>query len=450
MSNIKGLVENRDARELRQLVLRLVEQDPGLEERVRMYLMPAGGGKPMSYYRSRVRVVGDWDDNGYYGVMEGEEELKRMAEILEDKGEKGEAIKAWQAILEAGAEGMGEIDDSDGEVAEDIREAMERWSGLVAQISGEVKKEHLDYVAGRWDDKKWSEWEFEKELFGLVISKVTRDEGSYLLGELEKRGRTGDFYRGQKLRWLEKWGSEGEYLEWAKKNLNLEEARVGYLDKLAKRKEWEEAIKTATDELGREKERRWLVEMLAFFYRQTGDRKKEKEMLYGLYVEGGEWWRWPPEEDVKEKLKKYEPEGGAYERLRRLGKEDGSWEKWRDRMIGELKEKKDVYGLVDVYSQEKMGPELVELGREVDDERELEKIAQALEGLGARETEEVYRKLVEKYLSNHLGREHYQKAAGWLEGMKRRGETAEFEAFLMGLRKKYYNRRAFLDEVREI
>jgi hypothetical protein len=170
------------------------------------------------------------------------------------------------------------------------------------------------------------------------------------------------------------------------------------------------------------------------------DRERRRELVREQFLQSGSW--------------------EYYEQLRSLCSDD----EWED-TVAELEvrfEGSNVHRLIQLYVRggrnEAAFETVIEAARGTADDglrrmmrddglAVLSEYREDVAGVDPETYYETYEELLEPFLADTTGRDHYQTVVEYLEEMRELGFDEEFDAFVAHLKEKHSNRPAFLDEM---
>ncbi|MEF8813585.1 MAG: SWIM zinc finger family protein [Halovenus sp.] len=393
------------------------------------------------------------------------DEFHDLAETHRKQGNPLEAATIYRAMTEVRIENMDMVQDYYGE---DFEAELDAFVECIneAALAHDDKREYIEYLFERWTsndpavgtfsgDYKEALWElcrddtdlqYWRTLLEAELPKDVPEKGGVdpetreltTTGRLEAKRRLATHAEvldtlGETEALREVY--ERHYLE--VKSFCLQYARL-----LGEEGDADRAIEVAEEGLeafSRNSDiRKFLIDAYA-----GRNRERRRELVREQFLQSGSW--------------KY------YEQLRSLCT-DEEWEE----TIAELEaqfERSNVHQLIQLYVREEREEAAFETvihaaRREADDglrqmmrDNGLAVLSEYREDVAGFDPEtyyETYEGLLEPFLADTTGRDHYQTVVEYLEEMRDLGFDDEFEAFVAHLKEKHSNRPAFLDEMQAL
>ena len=454
MQDTKNLLKLADAEALRSFLLSEMERRPDLFNRFKAVFGKESEGRSLDDYKAEVEsLYDDVEHHGYvpYGEDVDFSSLSDLAELYIQKGDFREAAKIYQALSEAIAEKMDEVDDSDGDFGEEFTNSLEAFTDCIfkAGLDADGRRPYIKYIFNKYLrgdpdyfqsdycialDKLCREeldWRYWKELLEPHMpGEVPRDQdcwhhhGAIELISMKldlhlKLGEKDDFY-----------GLIEKYYR-SSHALCLRYARQLLADgaKAKAREVAEEGVAIFEDHLTKE-----LRDFLSGIYKDS-DPNKYRDTLQSLFLQSGDWQYYGP-------LKKSSKPEEWQERLGNLLShfaENRSTD-WSGRSK-----------LIDIYLKEKMYDQAL---TEVLAKRSLSTLRSYQNDLAFRYPEQyfkVYRELIIPFADKGTGRKHYQEVVSYLKQMKSmEGYEGAVSEIVGQLRVEHRRKPAFIDEMKEL
>lgn len=390
------------------------------------------------------------------------DEFHDLAETHRKQGNPLEAATIYRAMTEVRIENMDIVQDYYGE---DFEAELDAFVECIreADLDYEDRREYIDYLFERWTsddaavgtfsgDYKNALWElcrndadlrywrrlFEAELPEDVPEKGGIDSETRELrttGRLEVKRRLATY--AEVLDTLGETEALREVYE--RHYLDVKSFCLQYARMLGEGGDSDRAIEVAEEGLeafSRNSDiRKFLIDAYA-----GRDRERRRELVREQFLQSGSW--------------------EYYEQLRSLCSDD----EWED-TVAELEvrfEGSNVHRLIQLYVRggrnEAAFETVIEAARGTADDglrrmmrddglAVLSEYREDVAGVDPETYYETYEELLEPFLADTTGRDHYQTVVEYLEEMRELGFDEEFDAFVAHLKEKHSNRPAFLDEM---
>jgi hypothetical protein len=454
LQDTKNLLKLVDADALRSFLLSEMERRPDLFNRFKAVFGKEGEGRSLDDYKAEVEsLYDDVEHHGYvpYGEDVDFSSLSDLAELYIQKGDFLEAAKIYQALSEAIAEKMDDVDDSDGDFGEEFTNSLEAFTDCIfkAGLNADGRRPYIKYILNKYlrgdpdyfqsdycialdklcreelDWRYWKEllephmpgelpsdrdWSHHSEAMRLISMKLDLHlklgEKDDFYGLIEKYYRTSDALCLRYARQLLADGAKTKAREVAEEGVAIFEAR-------------------STKELR---------DFLSGIYKDS-DPKKYRDTLQSLFLQSGDWQYYGP-------LKKSSKPEEWQERLGNLlahFAENRSTD-WSGRSK-----------LIDIYLKEKMYDQAL---TEVLAKRSLSTLRSYQNDLAFRYPEQyfnVYQELIIPFADKGTGRKHYQEVVSYLKQMKcMEGYEGAVSEIVGQLRIEHRRKPAFIDEMKEL
>jgi hypothetical protein len=390
------------------------------------------------------------------------DEFHDLAETHRKQGNPLEAATIYRAMTEVRIENMDIVQDYYGE---DFEAELDAFVECIreADLDYEDRREYIDYLFERWTsddaavgtfsgDYKDALWELcrndadlrywrrllEAELPEDVPEKGGIDSETRELrttGRLEVKRRLATY--AEVLDTLGETEALREVYE--RHYLDVKSFCLQYARMLGEGGDSDRAIEVAEEGLeafSRNSDiRKFLIDAYA-----GRDRERRRELVREQFLQSGSW--------------------EYYEQLRSLCSDD----EWED-TVAELEvrfEGSNVHRLIQLYVRggrnEAAFETVIEAARGTADDglrrmmrddglAVLSEYREDVAGVDPETYYETYEELLEPFLADTTGRDHYQTVVEYLEEMRELGFDEEFDAFVAHLKEKHSNRPAFLDEM---
>jgi hypothetical protein len=390
------------------------------------------------------------------------DEFHDLAETHRKQGNPLEAATIYRAMTEVRIENMDIVQDYYGE---DFEAELDAFVECIreADLDYEDRREYIDYLFERWTsddaavgtfsgDYKDALWELcrndadlrywrrllEAELPEDVPEKGGIDSETRELrttGRLEVKRRLATY--AEVLDTLGETEALREVYE--RHYLDVKSFCLQYARMLGEGGDSDRAIEGAEEGLeafSRNSDiRKFLIDAYA-----GRDRERRRELVREQFLQSGSW--------------------EYYEQLRSLCSDD----EWED-TVAELEvrfEGSNVHRLIQLYVRggrnEAAFETVIEAARGTADDglrrmmrddglAVLSEYREDVAGVDPETYYETYEELLEPFLADTTGRDHYQTVVEYLEEMRELGFDEEFDAFVAHLKEKHSNRPAFLDEM---
>ena len=450
-AGIEQAVEDADAGDLRDFLRDVLATDPALAERFR-----ATVGEPVEKavtdYRREIGRAFD-DAAGQRGIIEYDTHIEfgeyhDRATAYRERGSHEQALRIYRALAETIRENFGRIDDSGGYYGAELERAIDAYAACVsaAGFDFEIWQDHADYLFEQFES---ADFGFVRGDYADALQTVagTTDQLDYLRSLLAPRvdalednaDARADLWRSERRDRLSPEGRAllstylwvlGELDERDELRATLAQTYAEgqfyrrYADVLVADGEIDRAEEIIEEGLSRHSRDRALHQRAVEFY-EGRDEDRRRDLLQTMFVRFEDW--------------------DAYDDL----KETCSDEEW-DTTLHTIKTqlgRLDAEQLIDLYIYE--GERETALDRVLDSE-DLAVLRQYREDVADIHPEayfETYRDLLEPYLADKTGRNHYRTVIDHLRELDSLGCDDELAAFVEHLREKHSNRPAFLDEL---
>ena len=464
--SLDAALQGMNAEQLRGFLKREFSRIKGLKERFMIQATgeTKAGGRSVEDYKEEVDALyEEASEDGYieYGNEVDFSPVLDLGERYKERKNFAEAAKVYQAVSEAIAENMNEVDDSDGYYGDRFWEVLEGLSTCVNSLAEEGRAGYLDYL---FDKFVKADPDYFQDAYDDVLRRVcvTKEDLERLRKLLEPRlpsslpDEQGSWHsrymsfvflglQGFVLDGLANLGDEERKIElydlYRKYYLKDEDFCLLYAERLEKDGKLDEAIKVAEEGL-RVYNTQLAVELRHFLdeHYEALPREKYEENLKRLFYQEKDW--------------RY------YERLKKLS--GSKWNLTLEEIVKHFsshRERHDEdhdYGdgsgiLIEIYLKERMFDEAL---KEVLKARRIRTLSKYYRQLAERYPEDyfrAYKELIVLDLDRWTGRDYYREIASHLRKMKDiKGFGGEFAEFVRALREKFPRRRAFLDEIKRL
>jgi len=446
------MVKGMSKSELESFVVDLLGVKDGILDLLRMYYL--GGKDNVStvddYLRQVEEVFKDENLSVYdtRGVYESLQPIESLAEKLKNQRNFREASKIFEALFEGVARNIHRVEDSYGLFGEIAGHSLENLVECLIK-GGLTEDERRHYVRKFMKSFERIRYEFFNEDYQMAILSLA-DEGSLLevLGRLDRLVE--DYACSEDCEWpsiynyqqavlfklevLERLGRHDEFIGLARKNCDISDICLELAVKLKRDGDIGAAVDVAErysknfSDLEAEKLNRFLAETYEERFEFDKAVKKYYEMFTGL----GDF--------------------EYYGRLKKLATALGVWTQVFDAITSStgLKRGSRERILSEIYLREDMHKKAIEIAFAGTDLTVLEMVAEGVKASHPIAAYELYKRLVDIYLEENIGRTAYQQAVGFLTRMKQIGFDVEFDAYIDELNKRFRRRRALLDEMSSI
>ena len=454
LEDTEQLLKRADADALRSFLLSEMERRSDLLNRFKAVFGKKGEGRSLDDYKAEAEsLYDDVENHGYvpYGEDVDFSSLTELAELHIQKGDFLEAAKIYQALAEAIAEKMDEVDDSDGNFGEEFTNSLEAFTDCIfkAGLDADGRRPYIKYLFDKYlrgdpdyfqsdyrealdkfcrEELDWRYWKklLEPHMPGEIPSDKDwwHHHGAIELISMKldlhlKLGEKDDFF-----------GLIERYYR-SSYSLGLRYAKQLLADgaKAKAQEVAEEGVAIFEDHHTKE-----LRDFLCGIYKDS-DPKKYRDTLQSLFLQSGDWQYYGP--------------------LKKACQPD-EWQERLGKILAHFAENRstDWSGrskLIDIYLKEKMYDQAQ---TEVLAKRSLSTLEQYQNDLAFRYPEQyfnLYRELIISFADKDMGRKHYQEVVSYLKRMKRiEGYEGAVSEIVGRLRIDHRRKPAFMDEMKEL
>ncbi|HZD60997.1 MAG TPA: SWIM zinc finger family protein [Anaerolineae bacterium] len=443
------MVKQMSKPELESFVLDLIGLKEGTLDLLRFYYLGGeGSSSTVDDYLRQVEAVFKDEQLSIYNtrtVFEDLQPIESLAEKLKSQGNYREAAKIFEALFEGVARNIHLVEDSYGLFGEIAGYSLESLIECLVK-GGVAEAERQRYVRKFWKSYERVRYEFFNENYRTAILNLA-DEGDLVevLGRLDRL--IDDYACSEECEWpsiyhyqqailfkldiLERLGRYEEFLSVAQANSDISDVCLRLAVKMKEYGDTDTAIDAAErctkhfNDIEAEEISRFLVEL----YEERAEYDKAVETYYGMFLALGAF--------------------EYYERLRKVARKTGIWSQVFSALVANagLKRGNREEILGEIYLREGMSTEAIEVAFASTNLTVLEMVAEGVKETHPIEAYELYRRLVDIYLNENIGRAAYQQAVGFLTRMKQIGFDAEFNSYVDALTKRFWRRKALLEEI---
>ncbi|MHB8840363.1 MAG: SWIM zinc finger family protein [Candidatus Aquicultor sp.] len=442
------MVKRMSKPELESFVVDLIDQKDGILDLLRVHYL--GGNDTVSSvadYLKQVEEVFRDEHLSIYNtknVYEDLQPIESLAEKLKAQGNYREAAKLFEALFEGVAKNLYRIEDSYGLFGEIAGHALDSLVECLLAAGSNGAEKHR-YVQKFLKSYTRIRYEFFNENYRSAIlalaGKSTLPEVLTALSRfIEEHACSEECEWPSVLRYeqavlfkldvLEKLDLNDEFISTAHVNCGISAVCLRLAEKLKQNGDASAAIELAERhvEVSSKRDAESLNRFLAVSYVEKGETTKAIETYRDLFLATGVF--------------------EYYERSRTLARENGTWHQVFNTIIAGASSVRGADTLLsEIYLREGMHDEAIKVARISADLTVLEMVAEGIKETHPVESYELYKWLVDIYLDQHIGRAAYQQAVGFLTRMKQIGFDDDFNAYTDDLSKRFWRRRALLDEM---
>jgi len=443
------MIKRMNKTELESFVMDLVGLKDGILDMLQVYYLGERGSRAtVADYLSRVEDAFRDKDLSIYNnrnVYEKLQPIESLAEKLRVKGNYREAAKVYEALFEGVAKNIHRVEDSYGLFGEIAGYSLDSLTECL--IKGEVAdSQKRRYVQKFLKSYERVCYEFFNDNYKEAILKLaTPDDLENALGKLDKL--IADYAASEEDEWpaiyyyrhavlfkldiLDRLARDEDFIRLAKANCDTADVCLKLAEKLKANNGTSTAVEVAESSLSsfRGTEAEGLNRFLAEVYTDTSEYEKAVDKYSGLFLTLGDF--------------------NYYERLRELAMKAGMWPKVLNQVVSSLSRGNASADLLlsEVYLRERMYEDAIGVAHASSNLTVLEMVAEAVKETYPMEAYDLYRRLVDIYLEENIGRAAYKQAASFLQRMKDIGFEREFSSYIDELNNRFKRRRALKDEI---
>jgi len=449
---VQELLEKTTPEEIKKFVLAYTEQNKDFRNLFLASFAHHQTKESKAQYAKQVKAFirtasgryGYLDWSGARNVGMAVEQLLETSRKQMEAGNVQSALYISTAVLEQMTDALEHGDDSNGDLGGCIQEAMEVMFQMAQGIPDEpFRKQLLEYCLTAFEKKLFEGWDWHMDMLQIGAMLIHSDVESKRLLELIDSVTGSEFVweKAQSLKYEVLLKTQGESVanDYLEQHLTNSKLRRVALQKAIGEKNFDKARTLAQDGIAYDmKEKPGLVvewyHWLLKIAQEQGDVEHivayARHLLIDNYTRG---------QDHYEILKAQIP--------------PQDWKPFIEKVIEEISTKKryvDPYQVASLFIKEQWWDRLLDLISKQPSLHTLEHFEPNFPKDYSEKLVGLYSTAVQKYLTENVGRNHYQTACRYLRRMTKLGGREEVSKVVSALREQYPQRKALLDELRTV
>lgn len=334
-------------------------------------------------------------------------------------------------------------DDSNGDLGYFVESAMEFLSKLTQEkLSKTLKEEISEYCIASFNQKLFQGWDWHIGMLHIAFELIeTENDADIILSCLDTINEEYERERAQsfKLDLLRKFKDEKEVEKYINKHISNSSIRTKEIEKAFESRNFERVIKLSKDGINCDEKDKpglvkdwynWLLKVAQY----QKDTSKIIEYSRFLFIDN-----FHPEQDYYQILKDNIEDENWHPFLEDIIKEITPNDRWT---YTELIRK--------IYINEKWWDRLFQMLKQNLSLENIQQNEQYLEKDYSSKLVELYSERITNYVEKYVGRNHYKTACKYIRRMKKLNGNEQVNDLIELFRKQYPQRKALMDELKQV